>query len=98
MSTFSSDIGPEEEDGAGWGGLAPTKAERQEEARQAELERDAARGRALVAAVSKAMLEGLAGATEPLEGRAPGDRWDDGYINGFKACAAIVQAAMFRAA
>ncbi len=25
-------------------------------------------------------------------------KWDDGYLNGFKACAAIVQAAMFRAA
>lgn len=33
MSTFSSNIGPEEEDGAGWEGLAPTKAEREEEKR-----------------------------------------------------------------
>lgn len=30
MSTFSGDIGPEEEDGGGWGGLIPTKAEREE--------------------------------------------------------------------
>lgn len=27
MSTFSSDIGPEEEDGGGWGGLLPEKSE-----------------------------------------------------------------------
>ena len=33
MSTFSSDIGPEEEDGAGWGGLLPSKEEREEERR-----------------------------------------------------------------
>lgn len=40
MSTFSSNIGPEEEDGAGWEGLAPTKAEREEE-RRWERERQA---------------------------------------------------------
>lgn len=40
MSTFSSNIGPEEEDGAGWGGLLPTKAEREEE-RRFERERQA---------------------------------------------------------
>lgn len=34
MSTFSSDIGPEEEDGGGWGGLVPTKAEREQEKRE----------------------------------------------------------------
>lgn len=33
MSTFSSNIGPEEEDGGGWQGLVPTKAEREEEKR-----------------------------------------------------------------
>jgi hypothetical protein len=30
MSTFSGNIGREEEDGAGWEGLEPTKAEREE--------------------------------------------------------------------
>jgi hypothetical protein len=37
MSTFSGDYGPEEEDGAGWGGLVPTKEEREETKR---LDRD----------------------------------------------------------
>ncbi len=36
MSTFSSDIGPEEEDGAGWGGLVPTAEERRAEKREAQ--------------------------------------------------------------
>ena len=45
MSTFSTDIGGEEEDGAGWNGLAPTKAELRAEREQAALERDAARYR-----------------------------------------------------
>lgn len=40
MSTFSGNIGPEEEDGAGWGDLAPSKAEREEE-RRWERERQA---------------------------------------------------------
>lgn len=44
MSTFSNDIA-EEEDGAGWGGLVPTKAEQRAEARREALERDAARYR-----------------------------------------------------
>lgn len=47
MSTFSSNIGPEEEDGAGWGGLVASKAERREEEKQAALERDARRYRFL---------------------------------------------------
>lgn len=47
MSTFSGDIGHEEEDGAGWGGLAPTKAELREEARQEAQAKDAARWRFL---------------------------------------------------
>lgn len=47
MSTFSSNIGPEEEDGAGWSELAPTKAERREEARLAAEARDAKRWRFL---------------------------------------------------
>ena len=33
MSTFSGGYGPEEEDGAGWDGLVPTRAEREEEKR-----------------------------------------------------------------
>lgn len=45
MSTFSGGYGPEEEDGAGWDALAPTKAELRAEARQAALEKDAARYR-----------------------------------------------------
>jgi len=45
MSTFSGDIGPEEEDGAGWGGLVASKAEQRAEARQAALEKDAQRYR-----------------------------------------------------
>ena len=36
MSTFSSDIGPEEEDGAGWDGLVPTAEERRDEKREAQ--------------------------------------------------------------
>jgi hypothetical protein len=31
VSTFSGNIGPEEQDGGGWEGLAPTQAEREEE-------------------------------------------------------------------
>lgn len=31
MSTFSGDIGPEEEDGGGWEGLVPTREERERE-------------------------------------------------------------------
>ena len=42
MSAFSGGYGPEEEDGAGWEALAPSKAELQAEARQAALERAAA--------------------------------------------------------
>lgn len=34
MSTYSGGIGPEEEDGAGWDGLLPSKAERDEEKAQ----------------------------------------------------------------
>lgn len=45
MSTFSGGYGPEEEDGAGWGGLVASKAEQRAEARQAALEKDAARYR-----------------------------------------------------
>lgn len=97
MSTFSGNIGPEEEDGAGWGGLVPTKAERAQEA----LEFEARRGRALVAAVNKALGEALAGAEScrgkpSMAGVRP--EWDDGYVNGIKACAAVVQAAMHFAA
>ena len=40
MSTFSSNIGREEEDGAGWGGLVPTKAEREEDKRRAQVAKD----------------------------------------------------------
>ena len=40
MSTFSGIIGPEEEDGAGWGGLVPTKADREDNERH-ERERQA---------------------------------------------------------
>ena len=47
MSTFSSNIGPDEEDGAGWGGLVASKAERLAEGKQAALERDARRYRFL---------------------------------------------------
>jgi hypothetical protein len=47
VSTFSSDIGPEEEDGAGWSGLAPTRAELRAEARQFAEQRDAKRWRFL---------------------------------------------------
>lgn len=36
MSTFSSDIGPEEEDGAGWDGLVPTAKECRAEKREAQ--------------------------------------------------------------
>lgn len=46
MSTFSGDIGPEEEDGGGWGGLVPTRAEREEERRHAQ---EATRLRVLLA-------------------------------------------------
>lgn len=100
MSTFSGDIGREEEDGAGWGGLVPTKAERKAEERQAALEREAARGRALVAAVNKALAEALAGAEDcrgkpSMAGVRP--EWDDGYISGIKCAATIVQAAMAHA-
>lgn len=96
MSTFSSNIGPEEEDGAGWGGLVPTKAERAQEA----LEFEARRGRALVAAVNKALGEALAGAEEcrgkpSMAGVRP--EWDDGYVAGIKCAATIVQAAMAHA-
>lgn len=96
VSTFSSNIGPEEEDGAGWGGLVPTKAERAQEA----LELEARRGRALVAAVNKALAEALAGAEEcrgkpSFAGVRP--QWDDGYVAGIKCAATIVQAAMAHA-
>jgi hypothetical protein len=47
MSTFSGDLGREEEDGAGWGGIAPTKAELRREAAHEALERDAKRWRFL---------------------------------------------------
>ena len=47
MSTFSCDLGREEEDGAGWDGLAPTKAELRREAEHEALERDAKRWRFL---------------------------------------------------
>ena len=47
MSTFSGGYGPEEEDGAGWGGLVASKAEQRAEARQAALEKDAQRYRKL---------------------------------------------------
>jgi hypothetical protein len=37
MSRFTGNIGPEEEDGLGWDGLVPTKAEREEERLHTEL-------------------------------------------------------------
>ena len=40
MSTFSGNIGREEEDGAGWGGLVPTKAEREKDKRHAQVAKD----------------------------------------------------------
>jgi hypothetical protein len=48
VSTFSGGIGREEEDGAGWGGLVPSAAERREEAKQEALRSDAARFRYFV--------------------------------------------------
>ena len=45
MSTFSSNIGPEEEDGAGWSGLVASKTELREEASRRKLEQDAERYR-----------------------------------------------------
>jgi hypothetical protein len=38
---------PEEENGMGWGGLVPTAAERREEKRQEQLQRDARAGVAM---------------------------------------------------
>ena len=40
MSTFSGNIGREEEDGAGWGGLVPTKAERERDKRDAQVAKE----------------------------------------------------------
>lgn len=49
----------------------------------------------LTAAVNHAISEALAGASEPRKNPKPGDdKWDDGYINGIKACGTVVQAAM----
>lgn len=56
MSTFSSDIGPEEEDGAGWGGLVESAAERRDrQQRERELHRARLQGR--IEAYAKAMTE-----------------------------------------
>lgn len=56
MSTFSSDIGPEEEDGAGWGGLVESAAERRErQQHERELHRVRLQGR--LEAYAKAMTE-----------------------------------------
>ena len=56
MSTFSGNIGPEEEDGGGWGGLVESKAERRErEARERELHKARLQGR--LDAYAKAMTE-----------------------------------------
>ena len=55
MSTFSGNIGPEEEDGAGWGGLVPTKAEREQERAWAELRHLRIQNQALLAALKAAL-------------------------------------------
>lgn len=53
----------------------------------------------IVAAVNKAMQEALTAAGDQSQPTAGSSReWDNGYVTGIKACAAIVQAAMFRAA
>lgn len=83
MSTFSSNIGPEEEDGAGWGGLVPTKAERA---------LVAAVNKALTEALAGA--EECRGKPS-FAGVRP--EWDDGYVAGIKCAATIVQAAMAHA-
>jgi len=56
MSTFSGDIGPEEEDGAGWGGLVESAAERRER-QQRERELHSARLQGRLEAYAKAMTE-----------------------------------------
>ncbi|MBK8133392.1 MAG: hypothetical protein IPK48_12080 [Gammaproteobacteria bacterium] len=56
MSTFSGDIGPEEEDGAGWGGLVENAAERIER-QQHERDLHSARLQGRLEAYAKAMTE-----------------------------------------
>lgn len=67
MSTFSSNIGPEEEDGAGWGGLVASKAEQRAEARQAAIERDAVRFRWLQEHTVATGLSRWMGSTQTLD-------------------------------
>lgn len=48
--------------------------------------------------VNRAMRQALTSAEDPGEPTAGSSReWDDGYVNGIKACAAVVQVAMRRA-
>lgn len=68
MSTFSGGYGPEEEeDGAGWGGLVASKAEQRAEARQAALEKDAARFRWLQEHTVATGLSRWMGSTQTLD-------------------------------
>lgn len=67
-------MGPEEEDGAGWGCLVPTKAEREEEKRRESQKADAAEAARLKALINAPELENFLRAVH-IEAVHQVERW-----------------------